>query len=143
MIDTSLVRREIWELLPKNINNDFNCFHGLYKPYIPIDAYIYRVLYYTEFPEDISIYTLIYLKRIDRKLINDGSIHRLFLSSFVIASKYCEDDAYGNDIYAKIGGINKRELQRLELAFLDCIKFNLNVNHEEYDEQLKRVSKND
>jgi hypothetical protein len=43
--------------------------------------------------------------------------------SVVIAIKYHDDEYYKNDFYAKVGGIPKLELNKLEQEFLELIKY--------------------
>jgi len=54
---------------------------------------------------------------------------RLLLTSVLVAIKYNEDDYYSNTYYAKIGGINLEEINKLEIAFLDMINWNLFIEH--------------
>lgn len=62
-------------------------------------------------------------------LFND----RLILASLMVAVKYNEDNYYGNDFYAKVGGVTKNEIKFLEYEFLIRIKFNLYVNEEVFN----------
>ena len=51
----------------------------------------------------------------------------------LIAIKYNEDDYFANEFYAKVGGVSKSEIDRLEYAFLNLSQFNLFVNEEVFD----------
>ncbi len=57
-------------------------------------------------------------------------IHKLLLSSLIVAIKYNEDDYFSLKIYAQIGGISKTELSILEFSFITSIDFNLFVSEE-------------
>ena len=51
----------------------------------------------------------------------------------IIAIKYNEDDYFANEFYAKVGGVSKSEMDRLEYSFLNLSQFNLFVNEEIFD----------
>lgn len=51
----------------------------------------------------------------------------------IIAIKYNEDDYFANEFYAKVGGVSKSEMDRLEYSFLNLSQFNLFVNEEVFD----------
>lgn len=52
-----------------------------------------------------------------------------------------EDDTCQNSYYARLGGVDNDEMMRLELDFLELIKFNVFVSEQEfntYEEDLKK-----
>lgn len=51
----------------------------------------------------------------------------------VIAIKYNEDDYFGNSFYAKVGGVTKKEMDKLEYEFLIRSDYKLFVDEEVYD----------
>lgn len=51
----------------------------------------------------------------------------------MVAVKYNEDNYFGNDFYAKVGGVTKNEIKFLEYEFLLRIKFNLYVNEDVFN----------
>jgi len=68
------------------------------------------------------------------------NIHRLLLTSVLVAIKFNEDDYYSNTHYAKIGGINLQEINTLEEEFVDGLNWGTWVNHdlfEKYSNYLK------
>jgi hypothetical protein len=65
---------------------------------------------------------------------NNLSIHRLLLTSTVVALKAHNDVFYSNAYYAQVGGIPLAEMNKLEKAFLDGVHFSAMVNlREAYD----------
>lgn len=62
------------------------------------------------------------------------NVHRLFLACLVVTVKYSEDLTYGNSHYAKAGGIQLREVNRLERHLLTALDYNLRVQPEEYQQ---------
>ncbi|KAG0291934.1 hypothetical protein BGZ96_004679 [Linnemannia gamsii] len=63
--------------------------------------------------------------------INSFNIHRLLITSLMIAAKFTSDLFYSNARYAKVGGLALQELNQLELEFLFTSKFELNVKVDE------------
>eukprot|EP00451_Oxyrrhis_marina_P003217 CAMPEP_0204275084 /NCGR_PEP_ID=MMETSP0468-20130131/25553_1 /ASSEMBLY_ACC=CAM_ASM_000383 /TAXON_ID=2969 /ORGANISM="Oxyrrhis marina" /LENGTH=163 /DNA_ID=CAMNT_0051251375 /DNA_START=40 /DNA_END=531 /DNA_ORIENTATION=- len=55
------------------------------------------------------------------------NVHRLYLSSFVIALKLLEDEQYSMRHYARTGGIDVAELAQLESVFLQRIEWDLGL----------------
>ena len=61
------------------------------------------------------------------------NIHKLILSSMIVASKYNEDDEfYSHKFYAKLGGVSQAEVFNLEYNFVTLLDFNLYVSEELY-----------
>ena len=58
---------------------------------------------------------------------------RLFLSGLIVSIKTYEDYYYCNKIFSKIGGVDLKELNLLEKAFLNLIDFNTLINEELFD----------
>ena len=66
-------------------------------------------------------------------LMTSYNAHRLVLTSFLLAHKYCEDYRYDAARMAKIGGVHPKELLKLEREFLKFIKFELYVSEETFN----------
>jgi len=54
-------------------------------------------------------------------------LKRLILTSILSAIKFNEDEYYTNEYFAKVGGISLKELNALEVEFLQLINFCLYV----------------
>lgn len=95
----------------------------------------------------VVVYMLIYIEKIigvlERKyqkqtksdvpfLMTSYNAHRLVLTAFLLAHKYCEDFKYDTSRMAKIGGVHPKELLKLEREFLKFIKFELYVSEETF-----------
>ncbi|KAG2214710.1 hypothetical protein INT46_000929 [Mucor plumbeus] len=77
--------------------------------------------------------------------INSYNIHRLLITSIVVASKFTSDIFYANSRYAKVGGIPLVELNQLELELLFLLDFQLYIPLEDiqlYADQLLSHSMN-
>ncbi|CDJ50912.1 hypothetical protein, conserved [Eimeria brunetti] len=110
-------------------------FDSVCPPATSIAAYIPRLYRHFRCSEEVFVFALIYLDRVIRAnqiKINALNIHRLVLAASVIGVKFVEDVRYSNRYYARVGGVGLTELNRLELAFLKLVKFDLTVTKEEY-----------
>lgn len=58
------------------------------------------------------------------------SAHRLYLSALVLAAKFLEDGAPGNEFFAKCGGISAKELCFLEHRCLEALGYRLHVDRD-------------
>lgn len=62
--------------------------------------------------------TLIYIDRIcknNKILLTEFNVHRFLFSAIIIAIKNNEDKYYSNLYYAKIGGLELKKLNKLEM----------------------------
>mmetsp|Transcript_57659 Transcript_57659/g.151738 ORF Transcript_57659/g.151738 Transcript_57659/m.151738 type:complete len:131 (+) Transcript_57659:740-1132(+) len=71
--------------------------------------------------------------------MNSLNVHRLMLSSIMVAAKFLDDFYYSNEFWAKIGGVPNNELNTLELEFLFLTNFDLHVRREVYDMYRERL----
>jgi hypothetical protein len=51
----------------------------------------------------------------------------------IVAIKYNEDDFFSNEFYSKVGGVSKKEINKIEYEFLSLIDFSLFVDEEIYN----------
>eukprot|EP00440_Ansanella_granifera_P069140 gb/GFBE01075003.1/.p1 GENE.gb/GFBE01075003.1/~~gb/GFBE01075003.1/.p1 ORF type:complete len:299 (+),score=61.78 gb/GFBE01075003.1/:1-897(+) len=61
------------------------------------------------------------------------NVHRLFFACLIVTVKYNEDLHYGNSHYAKAGGIQLREVNRMERHLLRELDFDLRIEPAEFD----------
>ncbi|XP_004515319.1 cyclin-U4-1-like [Cicer arietinum] len=106
-------------------------FHGLTRPNISIQSYLERIFKYANCSPSCFIVAYVYLDRFTQTQpslpINSFNVHRLLITSVMVAAKFMDDVYYNNAYYAKVGGITKAEMNFLELDFLFGLGFNLNV----------------
>ncbi|XBW37485.1 hypothetical protein QEN19_003066 [Hanseniaspora menglaensis] len=107
-------------------------FRGQNIPHFPINKYLQRAHQYCATSNDVYLSLLVYFDKLSQppaenfepKLILDSyNIHRLIITAFTVATKFSQDIYFTNKRYAKVGGISDRELNKLELAFLDLLKW--------------------
>ncbi|CAD8146816.1 unnamed protein product [Paramecium pentaurelia] len=118
-------------------------FHAIAAPAISIYNYLQRISKYTHCSEQCFVIALIYLDRLQEKhsylVLNSNCIHRFLLLAIVIAIKFQDDDYYKNDYYAKVGGINVKEINRLEQEFLEYMNYELFIDEQQYLVYEKRL----
>lgn len=114
----------------------FTIFHALKPPAISVHKYLQRIFQYANCSRSCFVVALIYIDRIIQRnanfMITSLNIHRLLITSVMVAAKFFDDIYYDNAYYAKVGGIPTAEMNSLELEFLFMINFTLNVTPEVY-----------
>ena len=116
------------------------------NPSISIKDYLERLYKYSRISASTIILILIYIDRIcniNKFKITYYNIHKLIISSMIIAVKYNEDEYYPLKFYAKLGGISKAEMAFLEYYFVSLINFNLFVKKELFDKYNDYISSAD
>ena len=77
-------------------------------------------------------------------LLTEYNVYRLLFAGVIIALKYNEDKFYSNVFYAKIGGLEIKQLNCLEVEFVIALNFDLFVDNkifEKYESTLIRSMK--
>eukprot|EP00457_Paulinella_chromatophora_P001793 gb/GEZN01001795.1/.p1 GENE.gb/GEZN01001795.1/~~gb/GEZN01001795.1/.p1 ORF type:complete len:904 (-),score=102.37 gb/GEZN01001795.1/:113-2698(-) len=102
-------------------------------PSITIYDYLVRIFTYAECSPACFILAIIYLDKVilkqDRGLIvNSHTIHRLLITSIMLAAKFLDDRFLSNLHYASMGGIAPAELNQLEVDLLFYMEFSLLVS---------------
>ncbi|ORX49222.1 hypothetical protein BCR36DRAFT_353586 [Piromyces finnis] len=104
----------------------------------PLHDYLCHVIRQSK----MSLYTLkcaiIYFVRISRQLqdkrwkskIRLFCGRRMFLGSVIIASKYLYDRTYSNSMWAKILGLDIKEVNSIQMDFLEAINYDLFISKE-------------
>ncbi|ORZ18935.1 cyclin-domain-containing protein [Absidia repens] len=87
------------------IDTPLTHFHSRAKPNISILAYLTRILKFAPFSNEALLSLLVYFDRIALKqqyAVNSFNVHRLLITSVVVASKFTSDVYYPNSRYAKV-----------------------------------------
>ncbi|WZZ63113.1 hypothetical protein YC2023_063220 [Brassica napus] len=124
------------------------CFGGRdhYVPWIKntsmnIHRYTERVYRYAHCSHACFVaafaYILRYLERpVDTSMtcrLTSLNVHRLLITSLLVAAKFLDRKCYNNAYYAKIGGVSTEEMNRLEKTFLFDLDFRLNITTEMFE----------
>ncbi|RDX99278.1 Cyclin-U4-1 [Mucuna pruriens] len=127
------------------LQQKISVFHGLTRPTISIQSYLERIFKYANCSPSCFIVAYVYLDRFTQKQpslpINSFNVHRLLITSVMVAAKFMDDLYYNNAYYAKVGGITTIEMNFLEVDFLFGLGFHLNVTpgtFQAYCAQLQR-----
>lgn len=105
-------------------------FHALKAPGIGILQYLERIHKYASCSTECFILALIYIDRLiqgNNFLLTELNVHRVVITSILLAAKFFDDAYYNNAYYAKVGGVLVSEMNRLEVEFLFRINFSLHV----------------
>lgn len=111
----------------------FHSFHGHLPPSIAIQDYIMRIFQYAACSPECFVLSLIYIDRLiqrHRFVLDPFNVHRVAITSVVLAAKFFDDQYYNNAFYARIAGIPCAELNGLEVDFLFLVNFSLHVPSE-------------
>jgi len=128
-------------------------FHALQPPNIAVKSYLNRIAKYSNCSEECFVLALIYIDRLIKQngnfLVNSLNVHRLMITSIMLAAKFFDDQYFNNAYFGKVGGVSRKEINLLEIEFVFMINFNLYVETDLYDTYNKRLmchtqpSKND
>lgn len=118
-------------------------FHATRAPQLSIRDYLRRIDTFFQCSSECFVLSLIYIDRIVKLhpefTISSLNIHRLLVTSVMLAAKYFDDVYYSNAYYAKVGGVKTAELNSLEALFLRLLDWRLYVKPEEYEQYRNHV----
>ncbi|KAM3309943.1 hypothetical protein ACQJBY_030942 [Aegilops geniculata] len=111
------------------------------KPEIGVRRYAERIYRYAGCSPACFVVAYAYLDRLaapsleaeDAAVAVDSySVHRLLITSVMVAAKFMDDIHYNNAYFARVGGVELREMNGLELEFLFALRFRLNVTPDDF-----------
>lgn len=113
-------------------------FRSSELPKITIEVYLNRLSQYCDFSNGVLIIAMRNIFRILQKLhvefpINSLVIYRLVLVDIMVTAKFLDDSFASNLIYSKVGGISLKEINELEVEFLDLICCDLFISSEDFN----------
>ncbi|XP_076886467.1 cyclin-U2-2-like [Bidens hawaiensis] len=101
-------------------------------PDMSIQSYLDRIFKYTKAGPSVYVVAYVYIDRFCRSIpefrVTGRNVHRLLITTIMVASKYVEDMNYRNSYFANVGGITTKEMNNLELDFLMLMNFKMHVN---------------
>jgi len=119
-----------------SLQDPVTVFHCLRVPPISIAEYLLRIGVYSNCSPESYIIAMVY---IDRLLtlnceinLTSLNVHRLVITAVLLAIKGRDDTYYSNAYYASIGGVSTAQINRLELTFLEMMRFELFVSNAAY-----------
>lgn len=106
-------------------------FHGSRAPSLNIEQYLDRIYKYSCCSPSCFVVAHIYMERFiecTSAHLTPLNVHRLLITSVMVAAKFIDDAFYNNAYYARVGGVTTKELNKLEMKFLFGLDFQLHVN---------------
>lgn len=129
LLERSVQKNEIL-LETAQIKDVVTIFHGSRAPSLGIQQYIDRIFKYSCCSPSCFVVAHIYVERFIQRMnvhITSLNVHRLLITSVMVAAKFVDDAFFNNAYYARVGGVSTSELNRLEMKFLFGLDFQLHV----------------
>jgi len=118
-------------------------FHVLREQDITIHSFLRRIAVTWSCSQESLVIALIYMDRLIQEdrcfMVNSLSIHRVIITSILLAVKFVEDSIRKNAYYGEVMYVTDKELNMLEIDFLFRIKFNLWIQKSLYDDYNNRL----
>ncbi len=112
-------------------------------PGITIYDYLARIHQYADCSDSCYTLAFIYIDRLLQRnpsfALTQRSVHRLVLTSIVLAIKYSDDIYADNVVYSRIGGVPLQEINSLEVEMLSLLQYNLYVHPQLYVQYVKEL----
>lgn len=136
--ENKLINLNIDEI--NNYSFSTKTYCGKTIPTISLIDFLKRILKKYDIIDNSSIKNLIcatiYIEKLFKKLNNfqfcRRNIHRLFIITFILASKMNDDECPTNREFSKFIGISLTEINILEERLLNDLNFNFHINYNEY-----------
>ncbi|KAL0319814.1 UNVERIFIED_CONTAM: Cyclin-U1-1 [Sesamum radiatum] len=124
---------------------NLSVFHGVRPPAISLEKYVERIYKYTKCSPSCFVVGFVYIDRLVHKypesLVVSLNVHRLLVTSVMVASKILDDVHYNNAFYARVGGVSNAELNRLELELLFLLDFGVSVSSRVFESYCQHLEK--
>eukprot|EP00659_Diplonema_papillatum_P022765 gene22765-34877_t len=118
-------------------------YDALAVPRISILELLRRWMKFSGAPNEVLVMAVILIDRAVAQgvRVRSVSMHRILLAALVVATKNHVDRVFCNQHYAKVGGVDPKELFRLESSFLNDIEWNTFITPEAFDGVCKAFSR--
>ena len=73
-------------------------------------------------------------------MLTEFNVHKILFCCIIIAVKFNEDKYYTNKYYSKIGGMDLKHLNEMEMELLISINFDLFIESKVYDKYYRNLS---
>ena len=118
-------------------------FNSSTCPPISVTAYLARIQKYAKCSDSCFVVALIYVDRLIELrniVLTSLNVHRIIITSILLATKSLDDVSFNNSYFAKLGGISSKEINLLECEFLCLVNYSLYVRPEAYDKYCRELS---
>eukprot|EP00640_Fibrocapsa_japonica_P003571 CAMPEP_0113938128 /NCGR_PEP_ID=MMETSP1339-20121228/4527_1 /TAXON_ID=94617 /ORGANISM="Fibrocapsa japonica" /LENGTH=303 /DNA_ID=CAMNT_0000941079 /DNA_START=44 /DNA_END=952 /DNA_ORIENTATION=+ /assembly_acc=CAM_ASM_000762 len=126
------------------VGNQVTKFHALEPPQISLFDYLERIQNYSCCSNECFVLALIYIDRLIQRnsfALTSLNIHRVVITSIMLAAKFFDDHYFNNAYYAKVGGVPAAEMNSLEVELLFRIKFSLHVTSDVFTKYQKELGR--
>jgi Cyclin len=131
-------RMRAYDLVPAPSGLELTSFHTLKLPNISPVAYISRLACYAECSEVALLAALGIADRAavadPRLIMTPFCVHRVILTSLVLASKHHDGLSVPLSYYATVGGISVHELLNLEDLLLKAVEWSIDISAKDIEE---------
>ena len=80
---------------------------------------------------------LLYIDRVSERhaefIITPLTVHRVLLTAMLVAIKFTDDHPIGVDVFARLGGVQRKSMRLMELQFCSLIGFDFNISEPEFE----------
>jgi hypothetical protein len=94
--------------------------------------FLRRLHKYTKFSQECLVLAIIYVDRYNMGqsefCLNTLNVHKMILTSVLLAAKFQDDFYYDNKAFEFAGGVNAKHLHQLELELFAKLDYNLFVS---------------
>ncbi|KAM0952312.1 putative cyclin [Dioscorea sansibarensis] len=130
---------------PEGKRRGLAAFRGERTPSISIATYLERIYRYTCCSPSCFVVGFVYVDRMVHKdpgsLVVSLNVHRVVLTSVMVASKVLDDAHYNNSFFARVGGVSNAELNRMELELLSLLDFGVMVSSRVFEGYCSHLEK--
>ncbi|KAI3986031.1 hypothetical protein MKX01_039113 [Papaver californicum] len=119
-------------------------FHAVRAPSMSIQQYIDRIFRYASCSPSCFVIACIYIDRFLRRAdvhLTSLNVHRLLITSVMIAAKFTDDSFHYNAYYAKVGGVSTAEMNKMEIDLLFSLDFRLHVTERIFKQYCLQLAK--
>ncbi|KAF1318468.1 hypothetical protein FI667_g8291, partial [Globisporangium splendens] len=130
-----IVRESGYETMSYGQQQQPSKFEAFRAPGISIRDYLMRIHKYASCSPECFVLALVYIDRLQRMqgfVLTHLNVHRVVITSVVLAAKFFDDHYFNNAYYAKVGGVLCKEMNELEIEYLLLINFSLHVSTDTY-----------
>ncbi|KAK4286240.1 hypothetical protein QN277_002825 [Acacia crassicarpa] len=127
------------------LGKSLKAFHGVRAPSISIPKYLERIYKYTSCSPSCFVVGYVYIDRLIHRhpdsLVVSYNVHRLIVTSVMVASKMLDDVHYNNAFFARVGGVSNSELNKLEIELLFLLDFGVMVSSRVFESYCLHLEK--
>lgn len=114
------------------------CFDSPQPPQISLHDYAMRLLKRFKCSPECLVLSLVYIDRLAALGVGlrATNVHRLLLTTVVVAAKVFDDTSFTNSSYARVAGVSGEQLNEMESCLLERVSWHVHVTREVYDKYL-------